>query len=321
MSINGSEADFFLHNVPADLLEGWSIFSWMLLSGGAILNGFNLFVLLLHCCRFRFSPTRNQLLILFIHDLLLSAFFYPAIVENLAHGNHGVWNNVELCQVFGFCNIFCSIHTTFLGAQIALFRAFMSSQNYSSNHVLEQKQRMAVRIMTSTTSVIGLLTASIPFVFPDEMEIKPPYGFCGPNTHQYGKGIQIVKMVLWVFIPSTIALISYLKIYLDLNRRRNAFQDPSPGQSLQDERRLTASFNASYQCLGSEGTVTLNLSTSNRNYDRNCNRAGNRLRRLSRKMLALLLTKLIAHMPMALFYILTTRENRDPILNLIITNI
>ncbi|GAV09864.1 hypothetical protein RvY_19336 [Ramazzottius varieornatus] len=192
---NGSEADFFLHNIPAEWLRAWSIFSLLLITTAASFNGFNLFALLLHCCRFKFSPTRNLLVILFIHDLLLSAFFYPAIIENLVNGNHGLWKNVELCQVFGFCNTFCSMHTTFMGAQIALYRTFVTSQNHNNSRVLDRKERLAVKIMVTTTTIIGLVTASVPFMFTDEMEIKPPYGFCGPNTHQYAKGIQIVKMV------------------------------------------------------------------------------------------------------------------------------
>ncbi|GAV08985.1 hypothetical protein RvY_18597 [Ramazzottius varieornatus] len=171
--------------------------------------------------------------------------------------------------------------------------------------------------MVTTTTIIGLVTASVPFMFTDEMEIKPPYGFCGPNTHQYAKGIQIVKMVIWVFVPSLITLASYLKIYTGLKRRRDAFYESTSTPSPQDERRLTASYSASLHCSGSEAVLAFDVSTTNRNY----HRAGSRLKRLSRKMLAMLLTKLTAHMPIALFYLLTTRENRDPALNLVVLSL
>ena len=307
---NGSEADFLLSIVPAKWMEVWSISSFTIVVFAAAFNGFNLFTLLNYCCRFQFGPTRTLLLILYSHDLLLSCFFYPALINNLTYGNHGLWTNVELCQVFGYCNTFCSMFSSLTAAQIALYRAFVTSQKYYSSRVSDQKRKTAVKVMTITSTIAALLVASLPFMVPEEGEIKPPYGFCGPNTHQYARGIQVVKMTLWVFIPATICFLSFVKIYSDLKKQKNALAGPRPSPQLPDEASPT--IHASFHCTAREAAVVLSVSTSNRNYGR----AEVRLRKLSKKMLAMFITMLVAHLPIALFYLCTVRQSRDPTLNL-----
>ena len=133
--------------------------------------------------------------------------------------------------------------------------------------------------------------------------MKPPYGYCGVNTHRYNTVIQAVKMTLWIFVPMLITVACYMKIFCILKTRIPV--------SVNKEERRCAWWKGNWRSadVGAGGESICGTTQA---------RSTAMLHLLTKRMMATLFIKVISHLPLALHYLINNREDRDSVGTLIV---
>lgn len=269
---NSSESDYLHHAVQVPFMVMWASLTGSLLAVASICNAWNLVCLLFFVYSGRCTTAHVLSGVLFLNDFFSSTVFYPGIVINILRGNQGLWQERWFCQLISFGGTLSAVCSSMSNTQIAVFRVYMAYMRHCPAYKIRAQKKHVAAILVAFTYFLSALVPSISYLPAGTREIDPPYGFCGLEPHKQDGAIKLVRLISWVFAPTTVTSVCYWMVYRMLRETKRDKQA----------------------------------------------RSSARLRRLFIRIRWMVLLKILAHYPVALFYLIRADESPKPTINLIV---